>query len=706
MIPIPVPEQRESHHKVQPTHLKRNAYLYVRQSSPKQVEENKESTLRQYALRERAVALGWPLDRVIVIDGDQATSASHPNEREAFQDLVTAVGMGRAGIVLGLEVQRLARNSIDWQRLLEICALTDTLVLDEDGIYDPKQFNDRLLLNLKGTLSEAELHVIRARLQGGVWNAARRGDLQITLPTGFVYDDAKKVVFDPDKQVQAAFHLFFDTFRAVGSVFGTVRAFSDQKLLFPVRLLKGPRKGELVWQPLKVSRAESVLHNPQYAGIFPYGRTRQRRCLEPDRPKKIVEKRPHDEQILIPHHHLGYITVEQFEENECQLAENAASHGLTGGKGPPREGTALLQGLIVCGTCGMRMSTRYRKRSRYTATWYACQNSNTDAGIPVVCQAFRGDALNHAVGELLVDCITPMSLEVALSVQREIETRVSDVDRLRRQQVERARYVAEAARQRFMLVDPNNRLVADSLEAEWNEKLQALKTAQDDYERQRQSDRFAIDEEQRARIGVLVTDFPKLWRDPATLMRDRKRMARLLIEDVTAIRGKELIAHVRFRGGATRTLTLPLPVRACEMHATRPAVVAAVDELLDQHTVAEIVDILNERGLRSGAGREFKPSIVKDIRKSYSLKTRYQRLRDKGLFTVQEMAKALGVTTWTVVAWRQSGLLRGHRYSDKNQFLYEPPGADAPAKWKHKRRRSRRQPQGSLDQRREVQYEA
>src|ERR1700731_4778539 len=267
---------REMHQKVKTTHLKRNAYLYIRQSSLRQVFENSESTKRQYALRQKAVALGWPEDRIIVLDSDLGQSGASAVDREGFQQLVTEVGLGRAGIVMGLEVSRLARNSTDWHRLLEICALTDTLILDEDGIYDPRHFNDRLLLGLKGAMSEAELHVIRARLQGGIWNKARRGELQCPLPVGLVYNSEGRPILDPDKQVQESMRFFFDAFRRTGSACAVVKAFRQKQLLFPRRLKKGPNKGELLWAELIHSRALYILHNPRYAGAFVYGRNRTR----------------------------------------------------------------------------------------------------------------------------------------------------------------------------------------------------------------------------------------------------------------------------------------------------------------------------------------------------------------------------------------------------------------------------------------------
>lgn len=348
------------HQKVTASHLRRDAYLYVRQSTLRQVFENTESTRRQYALRERAVALGWPIERVNVIDSDLGKSGASGTDREGFQKLVGDVGMGRAGIVLGLEVSRLARNSTDWHRLLEICALTDTLILDEDGIYSPGDFNDRLLLGLKGTMSEAELHVLRARLRGGILNKARRGALKTPLPVGLLYDAADHVVLDPDGQVRESIAHMFETFERTGSASATVRHFREQELRFPRRPRGGPHKGELLWEPLRHWRVLRVLHNPRYAGAFFFGRTRTHK-----RPGGTIEIEvlPRDEWIaLLPDAHPGYITWEQFDANLARLRDNAQANGSERRKSPPREGPALLQGMAICGVCGRRMTVRYHTR--------------------------------------------------------------------------------------------------------------------------------------------------------------------------------------------------------------------------------------------------------------------------------------------------------------------------------------------------------
>jgi DNA invertase Pin-like site-specific DNA recombinase len=669
----------EAHQKVATRHLKRDAYLYVRQSTLRQVFENTESTKRQYDLRQRAVALGWPLERIIVIDTDQGQSGASMVGRDGFQRLVAEVGMGKAGIVMGLEVSRLARNCSDWHRLLEICALSDTLILDEDGVYDPSHFNDRMLLGLKGTMSEAELHVLRARLRGGVLNKARRGELETPLPIGLLYDGQARVILDPDKQVQETLVTFFRTFRRTGSAMATVKTFRTSGLKFPHRARSGPAKGDVIWTDLDHSRALWALHNPRYAGAFFFGRSRTRKLVD----RVGYERLPREEWIaLMPSAHPGYISWDEFEENQRRLRENSQAHGVERKKNPPREGPALLQGLVICGVCGERMSVRYHGPHGKPRPTYICQRRGLQMAEPI-CQSIGGQQIDQAVGRLLVDAVTPMALEATLAVQQELQLRANEVQRLRLRAVERARYEAGLTRRRFMQVDPDNRLVADELEAEWNRALRAVTLAQEEYERQCHSDTLAVDETLRAHVMELASDVPRLWREPSTADRERKRIARLVLEDVTLVRGTHITAHVRFRGGATQTLVLPLPLPVWAQRKTSPETIAEIDSLLDEHTEAEIARILADRGLRSRAGKPIDLPVVWRVRSHYGLKRRFDRLRERGMLTLGEIATMFGITTATARTWRRAGLLRAHAY-DGRCHLFEPPGTDAPVRRKRK----------------------
>jgi DNA invertase Pin-like site-specific DNA recombinase len=666
----------DPHQKVQASHLRRNAYVYVRQSTLRQVLENTESTKRQYGLRQRAVALGWAEERVIVIDSDLGQSGAS-SDREGFQRLVAEVGMGHAGIVLGLEVSRLARNSMDWHRLLEICALTDTLISDEDGAYNPAHFNDRLLLGLKGTMSEAELHVLRARLQGGILNKARRGELEMRPPVGLVYNSEGVLGLDPDRQVQHCLRWLFATFARTGSACATVRAARLDHLVFPRRCRQGARRGELLWGELDHSQVLHVLHNPRYAGAFVYGRYHAQRNVDG---VVRMHRMPREQWFaLIPDAHEGYISWDEYESNQRRLHESARAIGTDRHRGPAREGPALLQGLVLCGRCGRRMSVGYHSRLGQLCPEYRCMHERIQHG-EAVCQRVPGAGVDQAIGALLVEAVNPVALEVTLQVQRELQSRLEEADSLRHAQVERAQYESELAQRRYMRVDPDNRLVADSLEAHWNETLRVLSEAHEEYARRREQDAHVLTQDQHSAILALASDFPRLWSDPATPDRERKRMVRLLLEDVTLNRGEQISVQVRFKGGACRTLHLPLPLRYWQIRLTPAAVVDEIDHLLNDHTVLQIAAILNARGVRPGGGATFNSRVVTRLACTYHLKPRYDRLRERGLLTLQEMADTLQVTTTTVKRWLQRGLLRGHPYSDKNECLYEPPGYDSQPK--------------------------
>lgn len=666
----------EAHQKITASHLKRNAYLYVRQSTLRQVLENTESTERQYGLRQRAVALGWPNESVIVIDTDLGQSGASSVDREGFQKLVAEVGMGRAGIVLGLEVSRLARNSTDWHRLLEICALTETLILDEDGVYDPAHFNDRLLLGLKGTMSEAELHVLRSRLRGGILNKARRGALRLGLPVGFVYDGADRVVLDPDMQVQQSVRLLFDTFSRTGAVHATIKHFRIQGLLFPTRVAAGSRKGELAWAPLSLGRAASALHNPVYAGAYAFGRHRYRKQATG---RSRRENIPHSEwHALIREAHAGYISWQEHEQIAKRLEASAVDIRARL-RQTPREGSALLQGHAICGLCGSRMHIHYAPRRGALIPTYVCVGRGRLFGGPS-CQSIVGTEIDAAVGKLLVEAVTPMALDMALAVHEEIRARVDEADRLRHRQVERAQYEVDHARHRYMQVDPANRLVADSLEADWNARLRALAEAQAEYERQRSAARLVVDDNERERISALATNFPAVWASANTPHRERKRMLALLIEDVTLTKQRHVTVQIRFRGGATTMLTVPRPLTAQQLRATHPEVRQQIDLLLNEYNDAQVAHLVNERGMRTGAGDPFDAVSVRWVRFTTKLPSLKERLLAAGMLTTSQLGQALGVKRSTIGRWRAQGLVQARICSEAGEWLYWSPEQIPPSR--------------------------
>jgi len=688
--------------KVTARHLELDAYLYIRQSTPRQVLENTESTQRQYALRDRAIAFGWPRERIHVLDCDLGKSGSRSAGRDGFQKLVGEVALGKAGLVMGLEVSRLARNSADWHRLIELCSLAGTLILDEDGTYDPSNFNDRLLLGLKGTMSEAELHFLKARMRGGMLNKARRGELEMRPPVGLVYREDGVLTLDPDTEVQAAMRMVFETFERTGSAMQTVKLFNEQGLRFPRRIRKGLNKGELHWAEAVHSRMLQVLHNPRYAGAFVYGRVRSRRL--PNGKHSTTKVPRSDWQFVIPGIHAGYITWEQFEANQKRLGDNALGFGKARKFGPVREGPALLQGRVLCGICGERMGIHYSFVHQQLAPTYVCQESSIRKG-EAVCQRVPGAVVDQAIATLLLELMQPMTLEIALAVQQEVEARITETDTLRRKQVERAQYEAELARRRFLKVDPDHRLVADSLEAEWNNKLRALAETQALYEQQTQKQRLLIDSQTRDQLISLAADFPRIWNDPTVPPRERKRIFRLLIEDVTLINGETIQAHVRLRGGATRSLTLTKPLPIAQIRKTKSKVVAQIDDLLDHYCDREVADILNRQGLRTWEDEPFNLKKIAHIRRSFKLTSRYSRLRAKGLLTAKEMSVQLDVDPSTIHNWARQGLLCKYPYDNNRRCLYKPLDASIIMKG-HGGRGAQHPTLSLLHNQNEVQYES
>jgi DNA invertase Pin-like site-specific DNA recombinase len=692
--------------KVTTEHLQRLAYLYVRQSSLHQVHEHRESTARQYELKRRAQALGWSAEQLIIVDEDQGLSGASAAERSGFQRMVAEVGLGHVGVVMGLEVSRLARNSADWHRLLEICALSNTLILDEDGIYDPSHFNDRLLLGLKGTMSEAELHLLRARLLGGQLNKARRGELWIRPPIGYVFDPRTcGLVLDPDEQIQDAVRLLFETFRRTGSALRVVRYFGVKGIGWPRRIVSGARAGEIICSPLEHDRVLRILHNPRYTGAFVYGRTRSAKI--PLGSSHRYRRLPRQEwKVFLPNSFPGYISWEQYEANQEILRSNARGYGYDRRRSPAREGTALLQGLILCGKCGDRMTVRYHVRRGQLLPSYLCQRRGIQSA-KLPCQVIPGSGLDEVVSGLVLEAVSPASLEVALEVFEELRARRAEIHRLHRIQVQRAREEVELAQRQFMLVRPENRLVADSLERRWNEKLAELSKAEEEYARAVKAEDPDLSPAARERIHALVSDLPRVWNDACTPARERKRILRLLIEDVTLIRDREIRLHVRWKGGATTSLELPLPLGAPDLCRTSATVVELVRSLASEQTDRQIAQTLNARSLCTGAGRRFSGVAVWRIRQAYAIRSLAQHKREAGWHTTAEISAQFHIPPSTLKRYAHEGILNAQRVNDKGQILFAPFTEPPPQPHHGKRLRDRRRyPKLTPHVRREVQYEA
>jgi DNA invertase Pin-like site-specific DNA recombinase len=649
--------------KIQSQHLSRLACIYLRQSTPGQLRHNPESTERQYALQAKAQELGWRPDLLRVLDADLGLSGKQSDGREDFLKLVADVSMGRVGAVFSLEASRLARCCADWHRLLELAALAGTLIIDEDGIYNPADFNDQLVLGLKGTMSQAELHFLRGRLQGGKLNKAKKGELRFPLPVGFCHDALRRTVLDPDQQVQEVVHLVFASFRQSGSAYGVVHHFADRGLKFPKRAYGGAWDGKLLWNSLTHGRVLGVLKNPAYAGVYVYGRYRYARTLGPD--GKIhahMQKLPmEDWTVRIENHHPAYIDWQTFLANQAMLAANQAVGKDTPVGGPVREGLALLQGLLICGRCGRRLSVRYAGNGGIYPI-YECNRLKRDGLASRSCGCVRCDLLDKAIADRMLQVMQPQQIEVALAAMAELRQRQEAIDRQWQMRLQRAEYEASLAQRRYEQVDPANRLVAATLEQQWNEALaESGRLRQEDAQRQNQ-EALNVGKEQEQDLRSLSQDLPRLWLSSDIEPRDRKRILRLLIKDITVEKlphPKRLVLHIRWHGGAYQDLDVELPANIADRLRYPPAMVEEVRRLSQTQSDRQIAQTLSDQGRVSAMGKVFNASMVKWIRFHHRIPT--PMLKRPEELTVQQVAGKFGVSIGVVYYWIEHNGLPARR---------------------------------------------
>ena len=556
--------------KICAVHRQRQALVYVRQSSPAQVEHNRESTRRQYALADRARDLGWHSDQITIVDEDLGLSGATADGRSGFARMTAEVALGQTGILLGLEVSRLARNNADWYRLLDLCGLTDTLIADADGIYHPGLFNDRLLLGLKGTMSEAELHILRARLDGGIRNKAARGELYRGQPIGYVRGESDaEILLDPDEEVQGAIRAVFERFAEFGSARRVWRWFVMEKLDFPHRFHRG---AELRWELPSYHTIHMALTNPVYAGAYAYGKTRRERHVDESRAvRKCSRKVPRSEwQVLIHDHPPGYIDWQTHEAILERLASNTRPRPHGAGEGAVREGTALLQGIGNCGECGRRLATHYTGRT--SSPGYHCNGKTLVEERQSSCLYVGAVQIDRAVSKAVLEAIQPAGIEAALKAAEHLETDNDQALEQRRRAVERARYEAERAERRYRAVEPEHRLVARGLEREWEQCLNALEQAQIELERRERDRPRRLDDAEQGALLALAQDLHRVWDAPTTTTRDKKELLRTLLEEVIVLapRGEYYIRlTLRWRTGLLTEIEL---VEACHASAGRQSV--------------------------------------------------------------------------------------------------------------------------------------
>ena len=649
--------------KIKGQHLQRLAVVYLRQSSTRQVRQNFRSTERQYGLAEQATRLGWEPERVVTIDGDLGVSGREVHPREAYKQLVARVCLGEVGAVFGLEVSRLARSSAETQRLLEFCAVTDTLVIDSDGVYDVRDFNDQLVLGFKGQLAQAELHIMGVRLQGAKRHAAERGELRLTLPVGLVYDADANTIIDPDDEVQAAIGDVFKAFWQTGSAYGVVGAFTDRR--FPRRAYGGAWAGELRWGRLTHARALSVLKNPSYAGAYVFGRYRSRREVRPDGTitTRTVELPRGEWAIVICDHHQGYISWEQFLDNEQRLAANNNRNG----QRPPREGRALCQGIVRCGACAGSMTTLHRREGSH----YECGQSRADHVNTPGCRSVKATVVDELVARRLLEVLAPEQIALALSAADEHADRRARSDRVFQLRVERARYEAIRAERAFHACEPDNRLVARTLEHRWEQKLCELKDA----EAELAEHVVPSSEPSREQIEALAHNVPALWAANTTSQKDRKRLLRTLIADVTLTStpdSRELQVGIRWRSGATEKHTIQRPQKPADRVRTPSPAVELTRCLAAEHTSAQIADKLNAAGLRTGTGRPFTTDSVQWLFWRHKIPHPTSWAHDNEL-TVGQIAERLGISAGTVYDWIRAGKLAARRGPANRLYIPFPP---------------------------------
>ncbi len=663
--------------KIQPIHRQRQAAIYIRQSTLQQVERHQESTRLQYALAERAVELGWAPDQVLIIDEDLGRSGTSAEGRPGFQRLMLEVGLNQIGLVLGIEMSRLARSSRDWYQLLEICALFSTLIGDADGLYDPQSYNDRLLLGLKGTMSEAELHILKQRMAEGRRAKARRGELKFALPMGYVRDLAGAVIKDPDAQAQAIIETIFEQFSRRRTINGVLQSLVSHHLTLPFRIRSGAQTGQLQWRRPNRITLSNLLHNPIYAGAYVYGRhpTDPRRC-KPGRPAtgRIVAAQE-DWMVLLKDRLPAYISWAQYEANLAQLAANTAQAG-----GVARPGVSLLSGRLICGRCGLRMATQYNNNG--TDLRYVCSRQAVDYGEPL-CQSLAGAPLDACIARLTLEALEPAALEISLHVAADLDGERARHHRHWQQRLERAHYEVERAERQYQAVEPEHRLVARTLEQQWEAALSAEAQLKFDDERFRASEPQTLSDSERARIRQLAADLPALWHASTTTDTERQSIVRMLIERViaTVIDDSERVTvEIHWVGGHHTKTHVVRPVARLEQLSNYPELLARALALhAEGKRCPEIATQLNAEGWRPAKRRAtFNGPMVANLLSRASVsagvsprKSPAWPERREQEWSLPELSRALAMPSVTLFSWLKKGWLQARQVqrAGKRQWL-------------------------------------
>jgi DNA invertase Pin-like site-specific DNA recombinase len=643
---------------IQPHHLNRTAMVYVRQSTPKQLLLHQESTRRQYQLAERAAELGWPQPRIVVLDADLGRSGASSEQRVGFQRLVSAIGLGEVGLVLVTEVSRLSRLNSDWHRVLELCAVFDTLIADDEGIYDPRDPNDRLVLGLKGTLFAAELHILQARMRAGLLNKARRGALELRLPVGYRRLHDGTVVLDPDEQVQWTVRTLFERFASLKNARAVQRSFQAEGLLMPRYLQDGVDYGRLVWVDPTYQMFTQVLTNPVYAGLFVYGRRVQQTCPG-DPPRRWAHRLPQEEwEIVVSGVYPAYISEEHYARNREQLRANMYNF-IHRRPGAVREGAALLQGLVLCGRCGRRMQVQYSKHGpRYVCREAAVRYADS------TCHSFGQRYLDEAVRACFFEAIKPAQLDTLLAALESLEQERQAREKGWQLRLERARYATRLAQRQYDAVDPENRLVARELETRWNTALSALGNLEREYAVAKRTTLAPLTPEEREAVRQLSVNVPAIWEAETTTMADRKRLLRTVIQEITLTprAPRQATMTILWSGGVTTSHEVICP--PIGWHCLAPAsLVERLRELAGRLPDHQIAQLLNAEEVRTPTGKPWTAGRVASLRKQHAIATSCPvepgaiAVRGDGLISAAEAARRLQVSRSLVHVWVGHGVL-------------------------------------------------
>jgi len=657
--------------KILDLHLDRLAVVYVRQSDPQQVLNNRESRERQYALAEHAVALGWPRDRVMVIDDDQGQSARTADQRGGFQRLLSEVTMEHVGLILGIEMSRIARNNKDWHTLLEMCAIFGTLLADEDGVYDPRDTNDRLLLGLNGIISEFELVTMRNRLERARLNKAQRGELFHHVPWGYVKLSPERVEMDPDEQVREIIRLIFDKYDEIGTVRGVFRYLVRNNIDLGIRPFHGPNRGNLEWRRPTISSVREVVDHPMYAGAYSYGRRPQQRVRtatgELTRQGGWV---PMEQWKVLKRDCLpAYITWERYLGNQECLRQHISSPGT---KGSPRNGSALLTGLVVCGNCGRHLRTDHPANGK---AYYRCDRHRYDA-TEQACFGLKAAVVDHLVTAQVLRALEPATLELSRQALEDVQRGRGRLDKHWKQRLERARYEAEDAERRYRAVDPENRLVARSLEQRWEETLRAERQVRDDYDRFLREQPPQLSSEERARIAALSSDLTALWHAPGTTYQDRKEIIRHLVEKVVVHvenNSEYVDVTIHWQGGFTSHHEVVRPVRSYDQLRDLDKLMDRMATLLgESQGVAQIADTLNREGFIPPKRRgEFSPDLVRQLlsRRGLSNGKTYAKQLGPHEWWLSKLAEAIPVSAGKLADWTRRGWLHSRKTTARQLWV-------------------------------------